>query len=272
MPHGQTGLTELSLMSHGQTGLMELSHMPHGQTSHSWTSLMELSLMPHRQTSLMELSHMPHRQTSLMELSHMPHGQTSLMELSLMPHSQTSHGWTSLMELSHMPHSWTSLMELSHMPHGQTGLTELSQLDQSLPLDTPPPHGAVSQSHGALSHASQPDPQSILEKRTIHPTPDPSPTIRSPAFKKVNRRSRTTTEHTTHYFTQRSPKKLTQFTSETATLNPLQNLSDNHYSVLKSSHTIRDFNISSNEEVELTKLQAACFYYALVAAKEVEDN
>lgn len=44
-------------------------------------------------------------------------------------------------------------------------------------------------------------------------------------------------------------------------------MSDNHYSNLKTTHTIKSFKVCSDEEAALEKFQVASFFYVLASAQ-----
>ena len=92
-------------------------------------------------------------------------------------------------------------------------------------------------------------------KRTSHPTPECSPSTRSPKVKKVSHRARTCKETgATHYLhtSCQSPRcELLSSFNLSSSPNVLKSISNNHYSTLRNNHTMDDFHILSTEEVDI---------------------
>ena len=108
----------------------------------------------------------------------------------------------------------------------------------------------------------------LLRKRTTHPTPEGSPSTRSPALKKATRRARTAKEtEATHYHNPAcaSPRRAL-FSGFTHATNPLQGICTNHYSAMRNKYIISHFHNSSMENTELNTLRRACFMYMLMTS------
>lgn len=129
--------------------------------------------------------------------------------------------------------------------------------DSDTGSETPLPLPSTSTSHESSTLMNE-DIVSSIEV-TDQELAESSPTTKSPAFKKVRRRSRTSKEtKSTHHFIPSSPN-LKDFTPA---IHPLQQISHNHYSSLKN-RSVSDFMISKTEEKELNNFKAASFLYML---------
>ena len=112
-----------------------------------------------------------------------------------------------------------------------------------------------------------------MRKRTAHPTPNDSPSTRSPALKKVSRRARTAKEaRATHYHNPTCPSPRRALFSFTHATNPLQGICMNHYSALRNMYTISHFRNSSMENTELNTLKRACFMYMLMTSDPTNEH
>ena len=112
-------------------------------------------------------------------------------------------------------------------------------------------------------------------KRTTRPTPECSPSIRSPVPKKITRRARTAKEKgSTHYHNPvcASPRRTLFFASSTDAANPLQGISMNHYRALRNNYTISHFHNSHTETLELLNLRRMCFMYMLMTSDHAIEH
>ena len=96
-------------------------------------------------------------------------------------------------------------------------------------------------------------------KRTERPAVERSPTqtTKSPAYKKAARRSRSQTEFRGSQQQPQTRRSLFPASASSA----IAELSYNHYSPLKSNHTIEEFHLTVPERNELKKLEEMAFLY-----------
>ncbi len=104
-----------------------------------------------------------------------------------------------------------------------------------------------------------PNPSAIGKKRTTRPASEPSPTLtsKSPANKKVTRRSRSSVECKTPTLTVRRSLFLT------VNKDSFTQLSYNHYSTLKSNHSLQEFCLTETEKKELKDLEEMALLYMI---------
>ena len=194
------------------------------------------------------------------------HCTLSLQRKSTTTSTQMTHDTTQGIVSTQMTHGTTQGIVSTQSTHGTTqGIVAT----QSTHATT---YGTVSIYSGRidsiLSSPSQNEHMEmvLMRKRTAHPTPDCSPSTRSPVLKKAIRRARRGKETgCTHYHssTCSSPRR-SLFLSVTAYApNPLQSISRNHYDPLRNNYTIGQFHTSNTEECELSDLRQACFMYML---------
>ena len=110
-----------------------------------------------------------------------------------------------------------------------------------------------------VQHAELLNPTPVGKKRATRPVSELSPTLtsKSPAYKKVTRRSRSLAEYKTPVPTVR------RSLFSTVNADSYAQLSYNHYSSLKSNHSLQDFCLLENEKKELTDLEDMAFLYMI---------
>ena len=176
----------------------------------------------------------------------------------------------------------SSLEETSHLvmhptePNAMTISTACSMPHIGVPVRVPL-EVMENSPNPAGAHTENSSMQSVYVsrgKRTARPTPDCSPTTRSPALKKITRRARTAKEtgSTHHDHRYESPRRALFSAINTYAPNPLQGISSNHYSALRTNFTLSHFHISSTEEVELDNFRRACFMYMLMTSDSDSDQ
>ena len=105
------------------------------------------------------------------------------------------------------------------------------------------------------------------QKRVKRPTPDPSPTkmTRSPEYKKATRRSLSLIETTTTRLPGHSlcVSRRALFSAPTiqCSTHPLSHFSYNHYTPLRSSHSVQEFHRSVEGNRELQILSKVAFLF-----------
>ncbi len=106
-----------------------------------------------------------------------------------------------------------------------------------------------------------PNPSAIGKKRTTRPAsePSPTPTSKSPANKKVTRRSRSLVECKTP-----PTPTVRRLLFPTANKDSFTQLSCNlHYSTLKSNHSLQEFCLTETEKKELKDLEEMALLYMI---------
>ena len=118
-------------------------------------------------------------------------------------------------------------------------------------------------SHGqdqeTVQHAELLNPTSVGKKRATRPVSELSPTLtsKSPAYNKVTRRSRSLAEYKTPVRTGRWSL------FSTVNADAYVQLSYNHYSTLKSNHSLQEFCLMESAKKELSDLEDMAFLYTI---------